>query len=231
MSSTSRGAAAPLSFQYWSDPLCIWAFVGQPKLDEILSAWGDRVAVEYRVVPVFGSVGSRFREGPWADEGPEGRRDATRRLAREHGIDGVTGDVWVEDCPHSSWSCGAAVEGVLAMEASGEAPIGGGARYLRELREHLFLRNRNICHRHEQLAVAERSGIDAGSLERRLDDGSAVALLWEDERARLAAGIRGSPTYVFDGGRAILYGNFPFSVLRAVVAELLGGIDLGGSRC
>ncbi len=63
-----------LPVTYWSDPLCIWAFVAQKKLDAIVSEFGDRVHIDYRVVPVFGSVGWRFREGPWKKPG---RRSAS----------------------------------------------------------------------------------------------------------------------------------------------------------
>lgn len=223
--------AQTLTFQYWSDPMCIWAFVGQSKLDRILEEWGDRIAVDYRIVPVFGSVPKRFEEGSWAEGGREGRRETTRRLAKEHGIEGVGGDVWVETDPHSSWACGAAAKAVFMMEAAGEADPGAGAAYLWEMRNHFYRRNRNICLRDEQLAIAERVGVDTEGLERRLSDGSALAAICEDENERDEVGVRGSPTYVFDGGRAVLYGNFPFSVLHAVVDELVEGLELGGSVC
>jgi predicted DsbA family dithiol-disulfide isomerase len=224
-------STARLSFQYWSDPMCIWAFVGQSKLDRILDEWGAFIDVDYRLVPVFGSVPWRYSEGGWAQAGPEGRRESTRKLAEQHGIDGVTGEIWTRCTPHSSWSSGAAAKAVFEMEADDDAEAGAGAAYLLELREHFFRRNRNICQRVEQLDVAERVGIDRGAFERRLDDGSALACLWEDANQREDLGVRGSPSYVFDGGRAVLYGNFPFSVLHSVVDELINGLELGGSGC
>ena len=69
-------------FEYWSDPLCVWAFVAQPKLDRILAESGEHLEVRHHVVPVFGSIPQRFREGSWADQGVEGRVAATRRVAR-----------------------------------------------------------------------------------------------------------------------------------------------------
>lgn len=229
--STDPPEPSKLTFQYWTDPMCVWAFVSQSKLDRILDKWGDQVEVDYRIVPVFGSVPWRYIEGGWSSAGPEGRREKTRQLAEQHGIEDVTGDVWVDADPHSSWACGAAAKAVFGMEDDGEAEPGVGARYLWELRAHFFRRNRNICHRDEQLAVAERVGVDRAGLEKRLNDGSGLAGLWEDENERDEAGVRGSPTYVFEGGRAVLYGNFPFSVLRSVVDELVEGLELGGSGC
>ena len=49
----------------------------------------------------------------------------------------------------------------------------------------------------------------------------------EKERLR----IQGSPTYVFDGGRAMLYGNFDYGILRSTVEELVRGAGPGGSAC
>ncbi len=49
----------------------------------------------------------------------------------------------------------------------------------------------------------------------------------EKERLR----IQGSPTYVFDGGRAMLYGNFDYGILRSTVEELVRRAGPGGSAC
>jgi predicted DsbA family dithiol-disulfide isomerase len=220
-----------LSFEYWSDPLCIWAFVAQPKLDALLRDHGGELAVDHRLVPVFGSIPWRFREGSWAKAGPEGRREATARIAREFGHTTVTGAAWTDHAPASSWAPGVAIKAVFAMEHAGAAPEGAGARYLTALRAAFFVDNRNTALRHEQLAVAEALELDRAPLEQRLDDGTALAALWEDDRERETKRIQGSPTYVFDGGRARLYGNFDEQVLRATVRTMLDGLQAGGSAC
>ncbi len=220
-----------LQFSYYSDPLCIWAFVAQPKLEQILDEWGERIEVDYRIVPVFGLVPERFERGSWAKAGPEGRRDTTRRVARAQGRDDVSGEVWVKDPPASSLASGAAVKAVFALESQGLAEEGAGARYLLAMREHFFVRDRNIARRQEQLAVAESIGVDVTALEGKLEDGTCLAALFEDDAAGKALGVRGSPTYVFDGGRAMLYGNFPFAILHATAETLLSGVGVEGSAC
>lgn len=224
-------ASSRLTFTYWSDPLCIWAFVAEDKLARILHEWGPRVEVRHRVVPVFGSVSWRFTKGPWAAAGPQGRVEATARIAREHGFSTVDGRVWVEDPPASSWSPGAAIKAAFMAEHAGEIQTGTAAAFQWAMREAFFLTNRNIARRPVQLEVAESLHIDRHSLERRLDDGTAYAALWEDDNDRLETRVQGSPTYVFDAGRAMLYGNFPFGVLHATVQELAHGLGLGGSAC
>jgi hypothetical protein len=73
--------------------------------------------------------------------------------------------------------------------------------------------------------------IARAGIEKRLDDGSALALLSEDLQEKERLKLQGSPTYVFDHGRAMLYGNFPYGELHATVEELLRGLGPEGSAC
>jgi len=230
----SEPIAAPrkrILFEYWSDPLCIWAFVSESRLQTLLEQKGACLQVEHRVAVVFGSVPWRFREGPWSAAGPEGRTKTTGEIAARFGCDEVDGRVWIDDPPASSWAPGAAIKAAFAAEQAGEAPSGAGAGYQRALRAAFFADNRNVARRSAQLEVAEAVGVPVASLERRFDDGTALSLLWEDQRKKDEEKIQGSPTYVFDGGRALLYGNFAEGILHATVDELLEGLYPGGSPC
>ncbi|MCA9577916.1 MAG: DsbA family protein [Sandaracinaceae bacterium] len=228
---TASPARQSLRFEYWSDPLCIWAYVAQSKLERVIAEWGEHLTIAYRIVPVFGSFPRRFSTGAWAEGGHEGRREATARVAGTHGCEGVTGELWTRDTPTSSWSCGAAAKAVFHMESLGESAAGSGAGYLRALRRRAFEANENVCRRAVQLSVAEECGVGPQRLAEWLDDGLPFALLAEDDEDRKALGVRGSPSYVFDGGRATLYGNFPFEVLHATMQELLRGLGVGVSAC
>jgi len=220
-----------LHFEYWSDPLCVWAYVAQARLDAVLACHGDHLDVRYHVVPVFGSVPWRFREGSWSKAGVAGRVAATAKVAARFGYAEVTGACWEGECPASSWAPGAAIKAVFAAEQHGEVAAGSGAAFQWALRRAFFEQERNIAKRSEQLAVAERLEISRAALERRLDDGTALALLWEDDHRRHEDRIQGSPTFVFDGGRAQLYGNFNERVLKSTIEELLGDITGGASAC
>jgi predicted DsbA family dithiol-disulfide isomerase len=224
-------AADHIEFGYWSDPLCIWALVAQPKLDHILELFGTCLQVHYHVVPVFGSVPWRLSRGPWADEGLAGRVESTRRIACEHGREDISGECWRRQTPASSWSPAVALEAVWCMERAGLVAPDTGAHYQRRIREAFFVDEQNVAHRTIQLALAEKLDIPRAPLEERLDDGSALALLWEDHRLKEELSIQGSPTYVFDDGRARLYGNFPAGVLEATVRELIRGRAPGCSDC
>lgn len=224
-------ALKKIEFGYWSDPLCVWALVAQEKLDRVLADLGEHLAVDYRVVPVFGSVAWRFAAGPWAAEGVAGRVAATRRIAEAAGRRDVSGECWRRAQPASSWAPAAAIKAAFAAERAGEVQPGAGAKYQRALRERFFVDEEDTARRSVALSVAEASFVPRESIERRLDDGTALAAVWEDHAERERLRIQGSPTYVFDGGRAMLYGNFDYGILRATVLELVRGLDPGSTAC
>ena len=221
----------PIAFEYWSDPLCIWAFVSEPRLQGVLRDRAELLRVTHRLVVVFGSVPWRFREGPWVEPGPAGRAVATRTIAQRFGRDDVTGQVWTDDAPASSWAPAAAIKAAFAQEAAQESATGSAEAYQCALRDAFFVDNRNIARRRVQLEVAEALGLRVADLEQRLDDGAALAAVWEDQRRKDERYIQGSPTYVFDDGRALLYGNVAPGILEHTVDELLRGLNPGGSRC
>ena len=82
-----------------------------------------------------------------------------------------------------------------------------------------------------QLSLAEAEGLVRAPIETQLDDGTALAAVWEDHTEKERLRIQGSPTYVFDGGRAMLYGNFDYRILRSTVEELVQGSRPGRSPC
>jgi predicted DsbA family dithiol-disulfide isomerase len=218
--------------EYWSDPLCIWAYVAQGRLEGLMAAHGDQIDLRYHIVPVFGSVIARFAAGgAWAAQGPRGRQEATARIAAAQGHPEVSGAVWVDDCPASSWAPSAAIQGVFLLQARGEVAAGAAEAYQLDLRRTFFVENRNIARRAVWLERAEALGVPRGPLEALVDDGTALARVAQDDQRRQEDRIQGSPTWIFDGGRARLYGNFAPGVLTATVDTLLAGLSPGGSRC
>jgi predicted DsbA family dithiol-disulfide isomerase len=218
-----------LKFSYWSDPLCIWALVAQQKLERVLAELGEHVRVDYRIVPVFGSVPWRFNEGPWAKDGVEGRIAATQRIAQQGGREDVSGECWRKATPKTSWAPAVAIKAVFALpDGRGDE---AGPLYQKALRERFFVQEANIALRSVQLEVAEELGLARAPIEALLDDGTALSALCEDHAEKERLHLQGSPTYVFDGGRAMLYGNFAYGILQSTVEELVRGLAPGGSNC
>jgi predicted DsbA family dithiol-disulfide isomerase len=117
------------------------------------------------------------------------------------------------------------------MEERGAAAPGAAAAWLRESRIAFFVRNENIARRDVQEACAVQLGLPWAEVAASLDDGTAIARVWSSHEERQRLGIQGSPSWVMDGGRAVLYGNVNESVLQATIEALLRGQDAGASRC
>jgi predicted DsbA family dithiol-disulfide isomerase len=222
---------SPLPITYWTDPLCVWAFVSQAKHERLLADYAGRIEITSRIVPVFASIPHRFREGSWAEAGVAGRVEKTRATAEAFAIEGVDGRLWEIDPPASSWAVGLAVVAARLGARAGRLPADAELRYHVALRNTAFHDNRNTARRSVQLEVAESLGLDRGVIEAALDDGSAMAELLEDHCRREHEQVKGSPTYVFDEGREMLYGNVPEAVIRATIDALLEGVMPGGSTC
>lgn len=220
-----------LPIVYWSDPLCIWAYLAHDKLQRLQTRFGDALAITHRVVPVFGSVPHRFREGSWSAGGPEHRARRTAEIAQQHGHPEVDGQIWIADPPASSWAPAALIKAAELLAEAGAIPRRAPGDLAQALRVALFRDNLNVARRSVQHQVATSQSLPWAELEAALDDGRALAALWEDHAAREASRVQGSPTWSFDGGRAMLYGNVSERVLQATVAELLAGAEPGGSDC
>jgi len=64
-------------------------------------------------------------------------------------------------------------------------------------------------------------GLDRDLVSSSIGDGTAMAALMRDYQAAKENNIKGSPSYVLDGGRQILYGNVGYRVIRTNIEELL----------
>jgi predicted DsbA family dithiol-disulfide isomerase len=46
----------PIRISYFSDVLCVWAYIAQIRLDELKSALGDKIVIEPHFSSVFGDA-------------------------------------------------------------------------------------------------------------------------------------------------------------------------------
>jgi len=56
----------PITVTYYSDVLCIWAYVAQARVDAIRRTFPEEVRLDYRFVSVFGDTRLKLGEG-WRD--------------------------------------------------------------------------------------------------------------------------------------------------------------------
>jgi len=57
----------PLVIDYYSDILCVWAWIAQRRIDELKQSFGDGLEFRYRYVDIFGDTQAKM-DGLWQQE-------------------------------------------------------------------------------------------------------------------------------------------------------------------
>lgn len=221
---------ATITIEHFSDVLCIWAYGGQVRLDELRRQFPEQLEIIYRFIPLFGNTAQRIGEG-WRDKGGyAGFGDHVMQVAGEWSHVTVHPDVWREVAPASSISAHMFLKAVqLHAQRSGLAANGipefDGRTLLEEtiwrLRKRFFAESADIARREIQEDIANELGLDVDHIRALRDCGEAHAALHEDLERRDHYQIPGSPTLILNGGRQRLFGDVGYRILEANVRELL----------
>ena len=207
--------------RYFSDLLCVWAYVAELRVDAVKAAFGDKVRFEPSFCSVFGDSPRKIGVG-WAAKGSyQGFNAHLREVAARFPEIEIHADLWLTVRPASSTSPHLFARAVRIVEAEGGCAVGAADRVTSGLRAAFFQHGRDIATRAVQNAVAEDIGVDRGAVQARIDDAAAFAALAGDYQDAETMGIQGSPSFVLNDGRQKLYGNVGFRVLEANIQELL----------
>jgi len=211
----------PVPIVYFSDLLCVWAYVAQLRIDAVRRAFGDQVVFQHRVCSVFGDTARKI-PAAWGREGGYQAFNAhLRHAAAAFPEAPLNPDIWLTVRPASSWGAHLFVKAAQLDEAAGGCAPGLAEQLVRALRHAFFVEARDIARREVQDAVAAGLGLDTGRLEAAIADGRAFAALASDHQDAEAMRIQGSPSFVLNDGRQTLYGNVGFRILEANIQELL----------
>ena len=203
-------SAAPIVVDYYSDVLCVWAWIAQPRLEELQRQWSDKIVLRHRFVDIFGDAHTKIPSA-W------GPQDCWQKFHNHaggaHQHSSINANVWTKTRPHSSMQTHLVLRAVEL--AGGDLP----AMALR-VRQAFFVEAADISDLQVLLSLAVSMGIDRRDIEDTLHNGSAMARLSSDLRHAKAHGIKGSPTWVLNEGRQVLYGNVGYRILNANIEEL-----------
>lgn len=178
--------------------------------------WGERVSSNYLCINVFGDTQKKFAEG-WSDRGGfEGYANHVAEAVEPFERAVVNPRVWSEVRPMSS-----AIPHLVIKAA---ALVEGTAREYElalQLRRAFFEDARDIGQLDVAMDVAIQAGFQSSDLNAVIDDGRAHAQLMSDYDLAQKMSIRGSPSWVLNEGRQILYGNVGYRVISANIRELI----------
>jgi predicted DsbA family dithiol-disulfide isomerase len=213
---------------YFSDVLCIWAYIAQIRLDQMRKDFAGQVELSCHYLSAFGDVHAKIERGWGGRGGFAGYREHVEGICQTYDFVSLHADTWTRTRPRSSLGCHLFLKGIELVQdrQPAQGPVSEPGRSLVEeaawrMRLAFFRDGRDIACSDEQMAIAETLPLSLTDLERVLNDGSAHARLSVDFDLKEQLQIAGSPTFVFNDGRQKLYGNVGYRIIEANLQELL----------
>jgi len=217
----------PIVIDYFTDVLCVWAWIAQPRLDELHRQYRHNVELRHRYVDIFGDSYNKIHRQWGETDGFEKFSNHVQQSAAPFEQVTVNPHVWSNVRPRSSMQAHLLLK---AVELVAGDRIAVEAMALR-IRHAFFCEARDIGDLSLLLNLAADEKLDRESLRHVLQNGSAIAALSNDLRSAHELGVKGSPTWVLNEGRQVLYGNVGYRILSANIEELLKNPGSEASWC
>jgi predicted DsbA family dithiol-disulfide isomerase len=216
-----------IEISYYSDILCIWAYVAERRLEELATHFRDQISIDVRYCSVFPDAWTKI-EKSWGSRGGFGGYNRhLKEVAERFSHIVVNDDVWVKARPRTSASPHIFLKAValIERESEGAEPLPYRDRIATkaawQMRLAFFADAKDISDWQMHREIAERIGIDYGAVEQKIRSSEAVAQLAADYDLSQKNHIEGSPTFLMNDGRQKLFGNVGYRLLEANVQELL----------
>ena len=226
-----------ITIDYFSDLLCIWAYGGQIRLETLQRAFPGQLVVRQRFLPLFADTETRIGEG-WRDQGGfDGFGRHMQEVCGQWDHTHLAKGLWTRCRPktcvtaHAFLKAVALSLGLDEQQTRADDPIRSQFDALvNGVREAFFEQARDIGQMKVLREVLDESGLqmDVGEVMAQIDNGAAYAALHRDQELAKGYGVLGSPTFVFNEGRQLLYGNVGYRIIEANVQELLTTRSVSG---
>ena len=226
----------PIKIEYFSDVLCIWAYAGQVRMDELKQHFADEIEIDYRFVSIFGA-GRQHVETVWKEQGGlAGFNAHLLQVAKNWDHVEVSPDLWLTVQPQSSTAAHLYLKAIQLLEKRSPdyceplAEFNGRTRFEQAtwlFRDAFFREGRDVSHRKVQQEITQQLDLDLKPICELIESGEAFAELHADDKARHDYNVPGSPTLVLNEGRQMLYGNVGYRIIDANIRELIRNPDEG----
>lgn len=196
---------------YYTDPICSSCWGIEPQLRKLKLEYGNDIEIEYR-------MGGLLPDWSYNSGGIGKPSDVAHHWdeVSVHYDMPIDGDVWLEDPLYSSYPPSIAFK--AAQMQDNEKAI----RFLREIREMVFLQKKNITKWEHLETAAKKTGLDTEQFKTDFE-GKAKALFEEDLKLGSELGVRGFPTMFFideSGNKEFVYGTRPYAFYEMAVLKL-----------
>lgn len=219
----SQNLMEPIRLSYFSDVLCVWAYVAQIRLDELKLNFQAKIEIDYHFVSVFGNAREKL-EHRWRDRGGfKGYGEHVQEVVKKFDHVSVHPDIWTDVVPTSSMSCHLFLHAIQLLERKAIIPKSEKSfeKAIWALRERFFLDLADISDRTVQFEIAKSLGLPIVAIQAQIDSGEAYAQLSKDFDQVKEHTVSVSPTLIFNEGRQRLNGNVGYRVIEANIRELI----------
>ena len=233
-------ASSRIRIHYFTDVLCVWAYLAQVRLDELIKHNSADIEISYHFMPIFGNTEHRIGEG-WKDKGGyAGFGKHTHQVCAAYPHLSLHKDVWKINTPKTSASSHLFIKAVQCLVDEGvisnEADVDRQHRtlfeeYVWQVRLAFFQDAKDIGSNVVLMDIAKALQLPVAEIERVLDNGAALAALFRDIELRDEFRVEGSPTYILNEGRQKLYGNVGYRIIEANIHEILRQPKMEASWC
>ncbi|MFA5244425.1 MAG: ClpXP adapter SpxH family protein [Pedobacter sp.] len=204
-------AEKPVKILYFTDPICSSCWGIEPQLRKLKLEYGNNIEIDYHMGGLLpdwsynsGGIGKPADVAHHWDE-----------VSSYYDMP-IDGDVWLEDPLDSSYPPS------IAFKAAQLQDKDKALLFMRELREMVFLKKKNIAKPANILLAAEHAGLNPEQLEQDMKD-RGKELFEDDLRLARQFGVRGFPTMFFlndSGERELVYGSRPYAEYEHAIEKV-----------
>lgn len=201
----------PVKIIYYTDPICSSCWGIEPQLRKLKLEYGDNFEIDYR-------MGGLLPDWSYNSGGISKPSDVAHHWdeASLHYEMPIDGNVWLEDPLDSSYpSC-------IAMKAAQIQSREKAVKFMRVLREKLYLEKKNIAKWENIAEAAKIANLDVEKLKKDYE-GDAGKLFRDDLNLAKTLGVRGFPTLFFadeNNNQLTVYGSKPYSLYENALLAL-----------
>lgn len=179
---SEQSVSKPIEIYLFIDPLCPECWGLEPIIKKLQTLYGDYIKIVY-------FVGRKMNESPFK-QSKEYLAKQWERTASRLGMS-CDGDLWFENPITSPYITSLAVK---AAEFQGRK---AAARFLRKIREFVFLEKKNICEKQVLLECAKLAELDVQEFEKDLHSERALKAYQCDLKISAEMDINQYPSLVF----------------------------------
>lgn len=206
----------PVVIDYYSDILCVWAWIAERRIQELNEKLSSKIEVRYHYLDVFGDASNKIPKQWQGKGGFSGFGQHVIESAKSYPDAPINAGLWEVVRPASSANPHQvlkAIELVYGVVVSIELAL--------LFRQAFFIGAKDISQLNVLFNLIEEAGYEVDVIEASLNSGAAIGALMADYQQAKLLSLKGSPTYIIDNGRQVLYGNVGYRVLLVNIEEQL----------